>query len=124
MAYGSPHNLVEEFIFEENLSINNENKEDESVEVTGVENRNFLTAGLGDFDYQALYVSGSTLSLVSRKIATKFQNSLEPAQARIESAMGTSAKCLGELKMCLVLDGTAETLRFKAMDNLTHDILS
>ena len=29
----------------------------------------------------------------------------------------------GELKMYLVVDGVSKTLRFKAMDNLAHDII-
>ena len=37
----------------------------------------------------------------------------------IESAMETTARCLVELKMYLVVD----VLKFKAMDNLTHDII-
>ena len=78
----SPHELVIEEEIEEVLS----NEVNDNVEVAGVsaENRNFLTVNLEGCDYRALYDSGSTLSLVSKKIAKKFLDRLEPVRTHIE----------------------------------------
>ena len=118
---GSPHELVIEKEIEEVLS--SKVSDNDEVAVVNAKNRNFLTVNLGGCDYRALYDSGSTLSLVSKKIAKKFQDRLEPVQTRIESAMGITARCLGEFTMYLVVDSVADVLKFKAMDNLTHDII-
>ena len=118
---GSPHELV----IEEEMEYVISSEVNDNVKVAGVstENRNFLTVNLGGCDYRALYDSGSTLSLVSKKIATRFQDRLELAQTCIESAMGTPARCLGELSMYIVVDSVADVLKLKAMNNLTHYII-
>ena len=103
----------------------NEVEEDnvEGVASVSLENRNFLTVALGGCQYQALYDSGATLSLVNANIATKFQDRLETVDIRVETAMGTTAKCLGELKIYLAVDGITDVLKFKAMENIKHDII-
>ena len=95
----------------------------EGVAGVSLENRNFLKVELGGCQYQALYDSGATLSLVNANIARKFQGRLETVDIRVETAMGTTAKCLGELKMYLAIDGITDVLKFKAMENIKHDII-
>ena len=88
-----------------------------------VENRNFLRIKLGDTEYTALYDPGATISLVHAKIAENFKDSLKTIDSMVESAMGTPYKCLGKLKLNLVIDGVLKNLQVTAIERIKHDAI-
>ena len=87
------------------------------------ENRNFLKVKLGNREYKALYDPGATISLVNATIAEEFRDRIEPAESVVESAMGTAYKCLGKLKVKMVIDGVIRDLNVTALDCIKHDII-
>ena len=88
---------------------------DEPEAVAGMcsENRNFLKVKLGNTEYKALYDPGATISPINADIADKFKNRIEKNETIVESAMGTAYKCLGKLKINLVVDGVLRNLNMK-----------
>ena len=93
---------------------------DDSETVAGLcsENINFLKVKLGNTEYKALYDPGATISLVNAEIADKFRDRIETNETIVESAMGTAHKCIGKLKINLVVDGVLRNLHFTAIESI------
>ena len=95
----------------------------ENLAWTSIENRNFLKIKLGNFEYRALFDPGATVSLISAGVAENFKERLLPIDSFIETALGNSTKCLGKLKINLVVDGKLDHLNFKVLDGIKHEII-
>ena len=61
--------------------------------------------------------------VISASIAEKFKSRLQRIDSWIESAMGEASKCLGQLKVNIVVDEIVDTLFFKALEGVRHGII-
>ena len=78
---------------------------------------------LGNLQFRALFDPGVNVSVISASIAEKFKDRLQPVDSWIESAMGEASKCLGQLKVNIVVDGVVDALFFKALEGVRHEMI-
>ena len=95
----------------------------EGLAWTSIENRNFLKVRLGNLECRALFDPGANVSVISASIAEEFKDRLQPVDSWIESAMGEALKCLGQLKVNIVVDGVVDALFFKALEGVRHEMI-
>ena len=99
--------------------------EDEDVAATSNENRHFMKVEMGGEDYVALYDPGSQITIVGPRIAERFKSRIEGSASYIKAPLASKplTKTMGYLSVSVGIGSENESMKWKAVEFLSHDMM-
>ena len=99
--------------------------ENDDVAGTATENRHFLKVEIEGVSYVALYDPGSQITIVGPSIAERFRNQIEGGTSFIKAPLAPQplTKTLGWLKVNVGIGSDNLSMKWKAVEFLSHDLM-
>ena len=97
---------------------------DETVEAAALDNRNFIRVIVGGEPYLALLDPGATISLVGPRIFNNYRDQLQESTDQVKGVSSAPTIVQGTLKILIEINGQPGSLRFRAVEEIKHDMIS
>lgn len=98
-------------------------KLDKDVDGHQMDNRYFFRITLGNESYEALFVPGAMVSVISDRVAEPYKDRIESNNTVIRSATGGMTVATGTLDLNITVDGHSKKFNVKVLSKVTQDII-